>query len=288
MSTVTRGSYPHPVLDASDDVSASIEIFNISIAPGINDVEVRFQVRMTEAWIQSLLDDGRARYSFRWSCSSTIASGELGASVQMQHADSTSYVGWIDQEDIRRTVRVDVKVIATGVIEQYRLETQHPDYADAAFSVLPGDVLADGGYFEFEPDKFYDPFKPPVGSCFRFASDSKLKRGLSVRFHDDEHVLVAFPEKVLPGFGMLKERPDLQISLVVLPALMQTLSFIKENKAAEDHGEDLSGRKWYMAMTRLVEEVGSFDDSPFDLAQRILGHPLDTSLTTPLDGMGDD
>jgi hypothetical protein len=206
----------------------------------------------------------------------------------MKHADSTGYVGWIDQEQIRRTVRVDVKVIATSPLERYQLDTQHPDYANAVFSIMPGDVLADGGYFEFEPNKSYDPLKPPVGSCFRFASDSKVKRGLRVRFHDDEHVLVAFPENVLAGFGMLKERPDLQISLVVLPALMETLSFIKENKAAEDHGEDLTGRKWYASLSRLVEEVGSFDDSSFDLAQKILGNPLDSSLTTPLDEMGDD
>jgi hypothetical protein len=38
---------------------------------------------------------------------------------------------------------------------------------------------------------------------------------LTVRFHD-EHVLVTFPEKLLTGFGLL--HPELQISLVVLPA----------------------------------------------------------------------
>lgn len=287
MSKATRGSYPHPVLDDTDDVAASIDVFNVSITPSVNDVEVRFQVRMTEPRIQALIDEGKAKYSFRWSCSSTIANGDLGVSVQMKHADSIGYVGWIDQEEIRRSVRVDVKIIATVPVEQYQLATQHADYANAAFSIMPGDVLADGGYFEFEPNKTYDPLKPPVGSCFRFASDSKIKRGLRVRFHDDEHVLVAFPENVLAGFGMLKGRPDLQISLVVLPALMETLSFIKENKTADDQGEDLTGRKWYSSLSRLVEQVGSFDDSSFELAQKILGNPLDSSLTTPLDEMGD-
>jgi hypothetical protein len=271
-------------LDNSDDVAASIDVFNISISPSVDDVEVRFQVRMTELDIQALIDEGKARYSFRWSCSSTIANGELGVSVQMQHADSTGYVGWIDQELIRRTVRVDVKVIATVPIDRYQLVTQHPDYGEAAFSIMPGDVLVDGGYFEFEPNKSYDPLKPPVGSCFHFAANNKLKKGLQVQFHFDDHVLVAFPPDVLAGFGMLKERPDLQISLVVLPALMETLTFIKENKIAEEHGngEDLTGRKWYGPISRLVEEVGSFNESSFTLAQKILGKPLDLSLTTPL------
>jgi hypothetical protein len=268
-------------------VAASIEVFNVSITPAVDDVEVRFQIRMTEPRIQSLIKDGEAKYSFRWSCSSTIDNGDLGALAQMQYAESTGYVGWIDQERIRHTVRVEVKIIATSPLEQYRLETQHPDYANAAFAIMPGDVLADGGYFEFEPSKSYDPLKPPIGSCFRFESNSQLKRGLRVQFHDDEHVLVAFPENVLAGFGMLRERPDLQIGLVVLPALMETLTFIKENTAAGDHGEDLTGKTWYTAISRLVEEAGSLDDSSFDLAQKILGNPLDSSLTTPLDEIGD-
>ncbi|WP_343317517.1 hypothetical protein AAFM46_09475 [Arthrobacter sp. TMP15] len=288
MSKSTRGSYPHPVLDASDDVNASFEMFHVSIAPSIDDVEVKFQLRMDEPLIQALLQDGTARYSFRWSCSSTIATGELGAEVKLHHADSISYVGWIDQESIRGTVRIDVKIIAVRGLEQYRLQSQHSDYGEATFRVLPGDVLADAGYFDFEPDKLYDPLSPPVGSCFRFAVDSKLKRGLSVRFDDDDHVLVAFPEKVLPGFGMLRNRQDLQISLVVLPALMETISFIKENEAAGDDGEDLTDRKWYTAVRRLIEEVGSFDQRSFELAQKILGNPLDNSLTTPFDGMGDE
>ncbi|MDQ0076794.1 hypothetical protein [Arthrobacter oryzae] len=289
MNTFTkRGSYPHPVLDASDDVGSSIEVVNVTIAPSVDDVEIKFQVRMSDPDIQSLMDDGTARYSFRWTCSSTIASGELSASVHQQHVDGSTYIGWIDQQDIRGTVKVEIRIIATSQVDPYSLQNQHGDYAGASFSILPGDVLADGGFFEFEPEKRYDPLSPPVGSCFRFIADPKLKKGLKVKFFDDEHVLVAFPEKTLPGFGLLQGRPDLQISLVVLPALMQTISFIKENLAAESEGEDLSGKKWYTAVNRLVQESGSYEDNSFELAQKILGHPLDASLMKPFDGLGDE
>jgi hypothetical protein len=130
-----------------------------------------------------------------------------------------------------------VKIVATGPISQYSLENQHSDYGNASFNLLAGDVLADGGYFEFEPGKLYDPLNPPVGSCFLFVADSTHKKGLTVRFHDDDHVLVAFPEKILTGFGLLNNSPELQISLVVLPALMQTITFIKANLDAESMGE---------------------------------------------------
>jgi hypothetical protein len=264
----TRGSYPHPVLDASDDVDSTIEVFNFTFAPSVDDVDIRFQVRMSDPDIQRLLDNKKARYSFRWKCSSTINSGDLKALPVQVHADSTAYSGGIDQEDIRGTVRLEFKIIATGDISH--------------FSLLPGDVIADGGYIDFEPDKLYDPLSPPVGSCFRFVTDQKRTKGLSIRFDDNDHVNVLFPEKVLQGFGLLKEIPELQISLVVLPALMQTISFIKDNLEAADEGEDLSERKWYVAIKDLVESVGSFEDPAFETAQKILSHRLDASLTIPL------
>ncbi|MGM0930068.1 MAG: hypothetical protein ACQEXN_10195 [Actinomycetota bacterium] len=289
MNTVTkRGSYPHPVLDSSDDVGSSFEVLNATISPSVDDVEIKFQVRLNDPDVQSLLDEGTARYSFRWTCSSTIATGELIASVQQQHVDGSTYIGWIDQQTIRGPVKVEIKIIAARAIAEYSLQSQHSDYGDASFSIMPGDVLGDAGYFEFEPEKRYDPLSPPVGSCFRFIADPKLKKGLNVKFFDDEYVLVAFPEKTLPGFAMLQERPDLQISLVVLPALMQTISFIRANMAAESEGEDLSGKTWYTAVNRLVEDAGSYEDHPFELAQKILGHPLDTSLMKPFNNWGEE
>lgn len=278
----TRGSYPHPVLDASDDVDSSIQVFNFTFAPSVDDVEIRFQVRMTDPDIQHLLDTGAARYSFRWSCSSTISSGDLQASPTQKYADSTAYSGGIDQEDIRGTVRLEFKVITMSNIDQYILQRQHADYGNAHFSLMPGDVIADGGYIEFEADKLYDPMSPPVGSCFRFVTDPKRRKGLSIRFDDNDHVNVLFPEKVLQGFALLKENPELQISLVVLPALMQTIGFIKDNLDAGAEGEDLSEKKWYTAIKDLVEGAGSFEDPAFETAQKILGHRLDESLTIPL------
>jgi len=287
MNITLRGSYPHPVLDASDDVDASFEVFNTFFAPSVDDVEVKFQVRMTEPLIQRLLERGYARYSFRWSCSSTITTGELDAHVHQHHADSTTYIGWIDQQAIRGTVRIEFRIVATQPLDQYRLDSQHADYGGASFNLLPGDVLADGGFLEFEAEKLYDPLAPPVGSCFRFVADASVKRGLRVRFHEDDHVLVTFPAHLLQGFGMLRNRQDLQISLVVLPALMETISYIRENEAAGDQKEDLTDRKWYTAVMRLMESARLHGGSPFELAQEILGNPLDTTLTTPFDDLED-
>ncbi|GAB3619914.1 hypothetical protein GCM10027417_11750 [Glutamicibacter endophyticus] len=277
-----RGSYPHPVLDISDDVGSDFEVFNVTFAPSVDDVEISFQVRMTDPDIQRLLDSNHAQYSFRWKCSSTISSGTLQALPVQEYVDSTAYRGGIDQEDIRGTVRIEFKIIATSDISQYRLGRQHPDYCNTHFSLQTGDVLADAGFVEFEADKLYDPLSPPVGSCFRFVPNQQRTKGLSVRFDDNDQVVVVFPEKVMQGFALLKDTPELQISLVVLPALMQTINLIKNNLAAGDEGEDFSDRKWYATISDLVESVGSFEDSAFETAQKILGNQLDAALTVPL------
>lgn len=284
-SSTKRGSYPHPVLDASDDVNSVFQVFNAAVTPNVNDVEVKFQVRMSDPDVQTFIDSGAARYSFRWTCTSTIATGELGATIQQRHPDGATYAGSIDQEDIRGTVVVELRVIATSAIPEYRLTNQNPEYADSTFSILPGDVLAEGGSFQFEPEKRYDPLVPPVGSCFRFESDSKRTRGISVKFFDDDYVLVTFPERLQPHFASV--RPEIQIGLVVLPALMEAIDFIKENESA-DSGEDMSDKSWYKALLRLITENGSLADPTFELAQKMLGYPLDKALSTALNHMGDE
>lgn len=284
----TRGSYPHPVLDYSDDVASTFEVFNVTVTPTVEDVEVGFQVRMTDPDLQALIEAGRARFNFRWTCGSTITGGALDDARAVQMADSTRYTAWIDQRDVRRKVRVQVSVIATEEMVDYRLAAQHADYGTATFHVQPGDVLADAGYFEFAPDKLFDPLNPPVGSCFRFVPDTRLRKGVAVRFHHDQFVLVAFPESLLAEFHALAGRPDLQIGLVVLPALMETIAFIRSNDAVGDTGEDLSDRLWYEAIRGLVEGVGSFEDSPLTLAQRILANPIDATLSLSLQQVEDD
>lgn len=274
-----RGSFPHPVLDDTDDVSGNFELFNVTFSPAVEDVEINFQVRMTDPQIQSLIDSGKAKYYFRWKCSSTIASGSLDGAQAKPIADGIRYTGWIDQRRIRGTVRISVTVVAAQEIPRYRLDSQHADYGDSSFHLYPGDLIADAGYFEFEPHKLFDPLNPPIGACFKFMIDESLTKGLQVRFHDDDHVLVCFPPTLLAEFGSMRNRPDMQISLVVLPALMETISFIRQNDQTGDSGEDLSDRPWAIFIRDLVDQLGEKDDSPLKLAQRILENPIDRTLS---------
>jgi phytoene/squalene synthetase len=89
---------------------------------------------------------------------------------------------------------------------------------------------------------------------------------------------VTLPTDALHQLRQLTAQPALQIALVVLPALMRTIEFIKD--AVDDpEGEDLGDRLWYRAIMDLVEKHGSIDDPALVLAQRILDNPADIGLS---------
>ncbi|MDB0039016.1 hypothetical protein N9F54_00435 [Actinomycetota bacterium] len=284
----SRGSFPHPVLDHTDDVNASCEVFNINVTPNVEDVEINFQVRMTDPQIQALINNGEAKYSFRWQCGSTIGSGSLDHATATPMADSTRYTSWIDQRSIRGKVSVSVSVIAAQEIPTFHLDSQHADYGDANFHLYQGDLIADFLDFEFDARKLYDPLNPPIGSCFEFVPQDGLKKGLKIHFDSDEHVLVAFPPDVFNQFKNFANQPEMQISLAVLPALMETIVHIRKVES-ENSDEELSDIQWARAIKDKIREFDSEGEkTPFELAQKILENPIDRFLSAAMEDTEED
>ncbi|KGE02605.1 hypothetical protein HRUBRA_02870 [Pseudohaliea rubra DSM 19751] len=82
------------------------------------------------------------------------------------------------------------------------------------------------------------------------------------------------PAQTFDDFRLLGHRPDLQIALMVLPALVETLDFIRSSKDVEP----LDDKAWYVALDALVQENGGWDQSLLELGQKILESPLDTVI----------
>jgi hypothetical protein len=281
-----RGSYPHPVLDASDDVASNFEVLNAKVSPSIEDIGLTFDVRTDDPTLRRLLKERKARISLRWRCSATLATGEHEPSPRMTLADGYQYEFWIDQRQVRGSVDTDVRVLVIEPLSGFRWERQHPDYGDAVFDLRVGDVLADGGSIPFEADKLYDPLDPPVGSCFRVVEDPSLRRGMRVTFEDDDAILVRLPPSAHRNLRLLAPRPELQISTVVLPALIQAVSFIQNN--LKEGSEDLSDRIWFRAISDKVDRLGGFEGQAIEIAQKILEYPVDRILSLEADAEEDD
>lgn len=275
---VNRGSYPHPVIDAADDIASDIEALNVSFAPTQQDIEITYEIRTDDPDLFRLLDSGEAIHSLRWRCSSTISAGEMRP-VECQRTPTGFYLkAWLDQELVKGEVVADMRIIVAQDLNGFSWERQHADYLGAKFDLQPGDVLADAGSFRFNANKLFDPLDPPIGSCFRFVRSTSLYKGIKVTFDSNDTVDVQIPAKTFDEFKLFGFRPDLQIALVVLPALIETLSFIVANREVES----LDDKAWFVAIEKLVNDRGGWGVSMLELAQKILENPIDTAIRTGL------
>lgn len=274
----SRGSYPHPVIDTSDDVASDFEVLNVQITPTQQDIEITYEIRTDDPDLLDLLDRGYAMHSLRWRCSTTISTGEMKPEEYQRTPTGYRLKAWLDQQLVKGDVTSDVRIIVTQETKAHQWKRQHPDYEGASFDLQSGDVLADAGSFKFSADKLYDPLDPPIGSCFRFVRSTSLNKGIKVTFDSNETVDVQIPKKTFDDFKLFANRPDFQVALVVLPALMETLNFIESNR----NEEPLDDKAWFISIEKLVEERGGWDQKKLDLAQRILENPIDTAIRAGL------
>lgn len=274
-----RGSYPHPIIDAADDVASVFEVLNVLVDPSQQDIEITYEIRTDDPDLIRLLDSGVAMHSLRWRCSSTISVGDMKPEVTHRTPTGFKLKAWLDQQLVKGDVVADARVILLDDLNDHCWEKQHAEYGDARFDLLQGDILAEAGTFSFSADKLFDPLDPPVGSCFSFLRSTSRHKRILVTYDSDDTVNVQIPAKTFDDFKLFGHRPDLQIALVVLPALMDTLRFIKDNRDEEP----LDDKAWYIAIEQLVEDRGGWDQNLLELAQKILENPIDTAIRTGIE-----
>lgn len=276
----SSGSYPHPVIGNGDDVDAAFEVINASFTPTVEDLAIRFRLRISDDEMRGLIRDQKVALSARWTCAATLSSADLDPVATAQHQDGTTYEAWLDQRSVRGDVRVDILLVAAENMPSYSLSRQHPDYGSQVFDVRVGDVLADGGYFEVSAEKLHDPLQPPLSSCFKIVVDDRPLKTIQTDFSNDEQILIRVSQDMAVGLRALGHLPKLQLSLVVLPALIETLNFIERTESDEE-AEDLSARGWYGPIMELKSPLSS-ESSNLVIAQRILTCPLAECLVMPL------
>lgn len=260
------------MIDGSGDVRSVFEVKNVTIEPFIEDVKATFDVEFDDPTLRDLIETGHARLSVKWRCASTLALGECEPDAMTTQAARTRFTVSFPQQDITGLVTVTIKAVATTQIEELIWERQNEDYGDASFQILAGDVLADGGSFSFEPDKAYDPMSPPLESCFGFEQAGPGVKEVRIRLDDPDQVMIQLPEETFTLFAQQKGRPDVQASLVVLPALTETLWRLRTLDSGDESFED---RAWYRALTAITKAKRCENDHPFLQAQKILeGNPI--------------
>lgn len=276
---MATASYPIPVLGNGQgderDVASEWRVGNFTFASGTEDVVIRFRVFHDDPDLKRLIGEGAVRIMARWKCSATISSGYLDLAEDTIHADGATYRSSIDQRTVLGPVTISVFAVATRPIPSFRWSRQHKDYGDESFDVRVGDLLSAPTDFTFDPAKLYDPQNPPLNSIFKIVKDDKTRaKGISISYIGDEQIIITLSKNLFDRMQLI-DSPNLQLTALVLPVLVDAIDFIRMSEAQDDE-EDISERQWCRTIKQLMQanDLGD-DDRPLVIAQRLLANPID-------------
>lgn len=270
----TRGSYPHPVLDDSDDVASVFRLLNPRMNSLVENMDLEFEVELTDEDLNGHLQAGTAELVMRWKCAETFGLGFLKPKLIQSLERSKRYMVSLPQENLDGRVEFQLQILAATDIPFYYLCRQNRDYADATFRVREGSVLGVGGIINVQARKLYDPMQPPLEACFVFQDAPNLPSGIELDFGSQEHVVVWIASESFQDFVALGGRPDFQVASVMVPALMGTLEYMKEvgeNGLIEDTA-------WHLSLSQRIKDLGAEDKSVLEQTQAILEDPVGRAI----------
>lgn len=274
-----NGSFPHPVAGNGDDVSSFLALTNIIVRPSVEDVEFRFRLETDDRQLMDLVNNGTLEIVIFWHCRATLSSGVLTPIHIKNRIDGWEFTCQLDQQILRDRVDITAEIVAPNNLSSFKWDNQHADYAGASFDIKKADYLGVVDSFHFDAAKLYDIMNPPLGSIFRMVEDPDLGVPMKVDFARDDQVRIFLSTEVATGFKELGYYSSLKLALVVLPALVETLSFISRMESAAD-GEDLTSKDWYQQIKRLLAYHGANLNRPLESAQKLLGNPTEDALKT--------
>lgn len=280
----SRGSYPHPVLDDSDDVGSNFRIRNGVVVSGTTSIELQFDVELDDPDLKHYLNSGDARLGVRWKCPSTLCLEQVTPQLVGDFGIYQRFRISMPHDRVSGTITAEPIITASRTITNYYLRKQSPDYGNATFLVQSGDVLATGGQFIFSAEKVFDPMLPPLDSCFQIREYVHLDSGFHVDTSADDYVVIGLAPTAFRHFQNLASKPEYQLATVMLPALIATLTVMEQ----EESSGEFQGKAWYRTLSSLIEQYNVEHEEPYKQAQKILEDPIGRSMAAEVSLLGED
>lgn len=251
----TYSSFPHPVLGNRNNVAEKLELLQPAYTPAAQEVHVHLPIACDSAQLNSMLRDGDAQIIVTWDCPTTMSRGVAEPQI------SRKSFGWecdfyLVQEEISGLVSIDVSIIATRSIDDFKWDAQHPVYRDSSFSISEGDILGILGGFDFEARKLYDAMNPPLGSLFVIHASTGVEP-IAIDYEESEdYILIQISQDMAKRISQLGTGSfdATKIALVVFPALTDTLNLM--SRAVDDKElEHYLEKRWFKALQKRIEEL---------------------------------
>lgn len=262
MRTILK-TYSHPVLGNADDFKDRFDVaFGVEVSEDKSHWLVGTKITMDNPYLQKLIDTGFAAYHLEAECAGTFYRHSFVTNQQTAQFD-------IPATRLRGRVRLDIFIVATKKIDNYKPINVHEDYGERIYSIVPGEILGVGGSWTFVADTEFDPLRASANSFIKIERGPKPKGNIEA-IHGPSEIIIRLPQKDYDMFldvAGQKLVEDILHASIVFPVLVEAVQFAQKER--NDYNDRLRA---------ILEQRGLVKEDPFVAAQQILQAPVSRAL----------
>ncbi len=271
---ITNRLFTYPVLsdDKTDYLSSSFSVDFNQKMEGVSNLQLSFDISMTNADIERLILNGQAEYVIHLECSTT-AYRYVVHSFQ-KHIEHTISIGRING-----SLEIMAFVILKKKIYGFQSADWDEDYRDESFDLPAGSILAYKNVAELDITKNLNDFstKNSIFTVYRKIVEgdvafevsleaNKIRIGLSTKDYD-----------IYSNYSSFPELQQLFNAMVILPTMVYIFEELKQDDAIDLY----QGKAWFKALEKsyqdrgklLIEEIES-EKTSILLAQEAMELPI--------------
>jgi hypothetical protein len=268
-------NYPYPILTSNnhDYVNCSFhaKLLNDLLIVN-NEILIKLEYILNCNGIKEIIKDCKAKVMAQIKCSATSYRKIFSFEQNILEIK-------INKDDLVGKVIIHVYVVAIEDIDGFFMPEHNKDFfQNLSFKVFRGDKLALGDVISFNID-FYDPLRP-IASVFSIRRSQNDKESLSLDYFSENKIVLFLNDELFDKYIRLRVNPEITVylsSLIITPALVEILSFLKR-----ENEEEVVGRRWHTSMLRTLQklniDISSTNLSLYTIANKILKNGLLSSF----------
>lgn len=269
-------AFPHPVLvPFRDDVAPNHFGLQVKVSSDADSYYIDVSFDYENSTLSALIGTGAAVHAVHLECKRNFYR-EMFCFKDRSHRLS------IRASEFVGRVEVCGFISAQETIESYRIVGSHADYGNAAFKIVPGDILALAPAQTFDAFVDYDPLKN-ISSILTIRRSETIEEGSMSLDTNDDRIVVTLSQRDYDRYTDLKADPALGPLLsnqVVVPALLEAVHEIRDTP--DDSFEIEMHKRWFRSIYKKLDDSGTNirnkTVTPIEAVQTLLRFPLRRSL----------
>lgn len=273
-------SRPHPVLSPfADDVQPNNCSLKLSASHDNDFYYFYVELAYDNTTLATLVNKGSATHAVHIECRRNYYR-------ELVRFQNNAHSFQISARDVAGQIEVAGFVLAHQEIRDLRIRGAHPDYGDAGFDVLAGDVLALTDTVSVDLSIDYDRLAS-IASILTIECSREDTTGPMKVLLDGERITAKLAQDDYSTYTAFKHDPaykTLVMHQVVIPALLHALNDVMQ-MSPEDYQDARDSRRWMRSLDMACQRTGLSlhpsiaGISGLDILQTLLRLPLRRSLT---------